>query len=364
MRTFQVVADGTPGGGTTNVLALTEDLLEANVQVIFCSQKGSYAIEQAKRLGAEIVDGIDFFRSRIDGQVVSDLSAEIAARDPEIVHVHGGRAALAWVRAGDQSRLQRTLYTVRGYHFYRKPFPVQWFAKRAERKISRSVFRTIHVCQDDQDSALEFGLIKSERQSQVIRNGIRLSDIPIPEMMGDRKHVIVMGRLVYQKAPHLILDIAKELSEEGFVFNLVGGGEMESEIRQRVDEESLTNVILHGAKPRSEALQIMAKSGTFLLASRWEGLPIAPVEAMAMGLAVVISDVNGNTEVVRDEVDGRVSPSEDQHAFAQRLRAVVSEPDSTIKYIANGRKRVVEHFTRQRVVAQHLDLYRECRSCD
>jgi len=96
------------------------------------------------------------------------------------------------------------------------------------------------------------------------------------------------------------------------------------------------------------------------MASLWEGLPIAPVEAMAMGLAVVISDVNGCTEVVRDNVEGRVAPSENQAAFAAALRAVITEPDLTQQMIESGKQRVASEFTRTRVVQQHLALYAEC----
>ena len=364
MRVLQIVADGSPGGGTTNVLALTEDLIAQGVDVTFCSQQDSYALAEAGRLGAAVQNGHDFFRSRVDSRIARQLGRTIANVNPDIVHVHGGRAAFAWVRAADAHLLPHTIYTVRGYHFYRKSAPLRLLAKRAERMISRSVFKTVHVCRNDQQVALDESLIPDASSSCVIRNGVRLSDIPrrseTDEKLEARRQVAVLGRIAYQKNPNLVLDLAKQLAEEGFVFHLIGGGELEPAIRQRIDQEEIPNVVMHGNQPRDEGLRRMASCGTFLLASRWEGLPIAPVEAMVMGLAVVISDVNGNTEVARNGIEARVAPSEDCDAFVKALRAVVSERQQTDRLIANGRKRVEEEFTRDRVVRQHLNLYRAC----
>lgn len=360
MKILQVVADGSPGGGTTNVLALAEDLRNAEHEVYFASQAGSYANNHARTLGASVVDELDFFRNRIDWRIVHDLSQAVKRIHPDIIHVHGARAASAWIRSRDRRKLNRTFYTVRGYHFWRKPAPARWIAMRMERAISRAVFRTIHVCQDDQNSAMELRLVTSLNRCQVIRNGIRLSDIPRPSELGSRTKVVVLGRLVYQKNPHLVLDIASRLAKEGFRFHLVGGGEMLDEVVNRVRDEGLDNVIVHGPKSRDEGLKIMSDAGTFLMASRWEGLPIAPVEAMAMGLAVVISDVNGNQEVVRDSVEGRVVRSENLEGFISAIQSVCSEPAKTAEMIVRGRKRVAEEFTRERVVKQHLKIYLEC----
>ncbi|TWU43925.1 putative glycosyltransferase EpsF [Novipirellula aureliae] len=362
---MQIVADGSPGGGTTNVLALTEDLIDQGVEVVFCSEGHSYATEEARKLGAEVYDGLHFFRSRIDTRIVNELRAAVKEASADIVHAHGGRAAFAMVRGATPPQLQKMLYTVRGYHFWRKTFLMRFLAERVERKISQSIFRTVHVSQSDQQVAIDRRFVVDNHDSVVIRNGIRLADIPSPNRSSAddearRLNVAVLGRLTIQKNPHLVLDIAADLANEGFVFHFIGGGDMEAEIRSRAQTQQIHNVIFHGDQSRRDGLFRMSECGTFLMASLWEGLPIAPVEAMAMGLAVVISDVNGCTEVVRDQVDGRVAPSENRAAFVAALRAVVAEPSKTQQMIESGKERVASEFTRKRVVDQHLGLYAEC----
>ncbi|MGB7327267.1 MAG: glycosyltransferase family 4 protein [Rubripirellula sp.] len=360
MKVLQIVADGVPGGGTTNVLALTEDLLAQSVEVTFCSQKDSYAIDEAQNLGADVCNGIDFFSSRLSRRVVRDLHDAVKRINPDIIHAHGGRAGFALVRGGDHERLSRSLYTVRGYQFYFKPAPLRYLGKRAERHISRSVYKTVHVCEKDREVGLQQGLVSGASNSMVIRNGLRLSDIPIYDGPRNPKDVAVLGRLTHPKNPELVLDLAVRLADDGFVFHLIGGGDKEAEVRSRVERENITNVRLYGHRSREEGLKIMSSAGSFLLASRSEGLPIAPVEAMAMGLPVVISNVNGCTEVVRDGIEGRVAPSEDRDAFVAALRAVIDEPEKTRQLVENGKIRVATEFTRDRVVQQHLQLYDEC----
>lgn len=360
MKVLQVVGDGTPGGGTTNVLALTEDLLGAGIDVLFCSQVDSYAQQAAANLGAKVVGQVNFFAGRLDRRAPRCLADLVRRVDPDIVHLHGGRAAFFFSSHPPTGRW-RSVYTVRGYHFLNKPWPLRQLAAMAERRSSRVIHQTVFVCQYDQDLAARFRLLPSGQPGVVIRNGIRLDDIPQQTTPRDPRSVAVLGRLTIQKDPHLVLDLAQRLAGDGFTFHLIGGGDMEQEIRQRVQRQSLTSVHLYGSLARPQALEAMQQCGTFLLASRWEGLPIAPVEAMQMGLVVVVSAVSGNTEVVVDGQTGYVVEQADRNAYVSALRRLAGDAALRSRFIDAGRSRVKTHFTRQRVVTQYQTLYQELR---
>ncbi|QEG41360.1 glycosyltransferase family 4 protein [Roseimaritima ulvae] len=362
MRVLQVVADGTPGGGTTNVLALSEDLLQHGVEVAFCSQQNSYATKHAEQLGAEIVGELDFFRGRLDRRTVKQLADVVASTRADVVHLHGGRAAFYYAR-GQHTGSWRTAYTVRGYHFLQKPFPLRQLAAMAERRSSRMIDQTVLVCHYDQRLAARYRLLPAGRQGVVIHNGIRVEDIPARHHDAQVRRVAVLGRLTLQKDPHLVLDIAQRLSAEAFHFDLIGGGDMEAEVRQRVQREQIANVTVHGSLPRDAALAAMRDCSLFLLASRWEGLPIAPVEAMQMGLAVVVSRVSGNTEVVDDGENGIVINQSDVVGYAAALRRLADDDALRQRMTAAALTKVGECFTRQRVVQQYHDMYKDLLSC-
>ena len=250
MHTLQIVADGTPGGGTTNVLALSEDLLEMGHRVSFCCQRGSYAMQSAARLGAGTGAGIDFFRGRLATQPVLDVDAMVSELRPDVVHVHGGRAGLAFVRRAAAKFSGATVYTVRGYHFLRKGVVMRRLAANAERFISHRIDRTVHVCHYDQQLADRWRFLRQPSSSAVIHNGIRLADIPFTSDQVDRRHVAVLGRLTRQKTRLLVLRIAALLRDDGFVVHLIGGGHMQERLQSRKSVPGSRNDQLNGAPLR------------------------------------------------------------------------------------------------------------------
>ena len=92
---------------------------------------------------------------------------------------------------------------------------------------------------------------------------------------------------------------------------------------------------------RDEVEQFMAAADVFVLASTREGFSNAIVEALATGLPVVASDVGGNAEAVRDGIEGRIVPPQDDGALAAALRQLWLEPTTrrAMALAATGRAR-------------------------
>ena len=220
MRILQIVADGTPGGGTINVLGLIEDILSdpgSAHKIDFVSQSDSHAIEQGETLGATCF-GIDFFRSRFDIRAAIAIRRLVSHRKPDLIHFHGGRAAFFgnWLPGAYSVP---TIYTVRGYHFLKKPWLLRHLAISAERRINRQVDVTVLVSADNQRLGRAWDLFPASHQTMVIHNGIDAAALPLP-ISGDPRQVGFLGRLDYPKDPHFVLDIAEILAPEGFRFTL------------------------------------------------------------------------------------------------------------------------------------------------
>ena len=95
----------------------------------------------------------------------------------------------------------------------------------------------------------------------------------------------------------------------------------------------------------------------FVLASHREGFPRAAMEASAMGLPVVATDVRGCREVVEDGVTGSLVPVDDAAALAAALRAL-QEPGTRRALGDAARTRARQHFDERRVVEIVLAAYR------
>jgi glycosyltransferase involved in cell wall biosynthesis len=107
---------------------------------------------------------------------------------------------------------------------------------------------------------------------------------------------------------------------------LVGQGPLEAETRRLAAELGLSETVLF-AGFREDARRLAAAFDVFTLSSTYEGLPIALVEAMALGRPAVVTDVGGNPEVVTDGADGLLVPPGDPAALAGGLLRLLGDPE-------------------------------------
>jgi glycosyltransferase involved in cell wall biosynthesis len=102
----------------------------------------------------------------------------------------------------------------------------------------------------------------------------------------------------------------------------------------------------------------LAAADVFVQASDEEGLPGAVLEAMAMGVPVVATDVGGTREAVDDGVTGLLVPPRDPGALAAAVARLLDDRGLAARLGAFGRKRVVDEFSSEREVALTDDVYR------
>ncbi len=135
----------------------------------------------------------------------------------------------------------------------------------------------------------------------------------------------------------------------------IGQGPQEGDIRALSAELGLEGrVILTGF--RDDAVRVMAACDVFTLASQWEGLPVALMEALAVGLPVVATAVGGVAEQMRDEVDALLVPPNDPEALAAAIERVVADPVLRARLAAAAAARAPE-FDIARTVAALEDTY-------
>jgi glycosyltransferase involved in cell wall biosynthesis len=88
----------------------------------------------------------------------------------------------------------------------------------------------------------------------------------------------------------------------------------------------------------------MAKADIFALASFAEGIPVALMEAMAMGIPCVSTSVAGIPELIQDKVDGLLVPPSSVESFASAIESLVLDQALRKRLGASGRAHVVEHY--------------------
>jgi len=200
----------------------------------------------------------------------------------------------------------------------------------------------------------------------VIRNGVDPSRFRVRRgefrqregIPADRLLVTTVGRLHEQKGLGGLLEAARlVVSERPEVrFLVVGEGPQRRELLRLRDRFGLEeHVRFLGFRP--DVPQILADSDVFVLPSLWEGLAIALLEAMAAGLPVVVTDVEGVREVVTDGETGLVVPPADDGALVAALGRLLSDPGLRKRLALAGHEQVARHFGWEKVVSDTMALY-------
>jgi glycosyltransferase involved in cell wall biosynthesis len=156
-------------------------------------------------------------------------------------------------------------------------------------------------------------------RTEVVRHGIDVAAVAAQRGERDavRRELGLVGRVVVGTVANLratkglgdLLAAARQVADEApeVVFVVVGQGPLQAELEARQRELGLADhVRLLGFRP--DAVRVMAGFDVFCLPSHHEGLPVALMEAMALGLPIVATDVGGVSELVVDGEHGRLVP--------------------------------------------------------
>lgn len=172
---------------------------------------------------------------------------------------------------------------------------------------------------------------------------VKSEDVKMPEGLKPGEHYIIsVGRPSYQKDPLLMVETMKRVHEKhkDVKFYLVGVGfysPMLDEMKAKIEEYGLKDVmVLVPWLERAETLGYVKNALLYMTTSRYEGLPIAVLEALALKKAVVSTDVLGNQDCVKDGVNGRLLAA-DADTFAEVCCELIENEDLRNKMGAASR---------------------------
>lgn len=172
-----------------------------------------------------------------------------------------------------------------------------------------------------------------------------------------KKWVIAMGRLVYQKGFDILLPAFKNIADKHPDWQLLicGEGELRSELETLRDSLGLGKQVLFPGVI-SNPIALFQHSKLFVFSSRWEGLGVVLLEAMASALPVISTDCpSGPREIVHDEINGILVPNQDIIALATAMDNLMSNQEKRHRLAANAAE-VTEFFSLKKIVKLWEDL--------
>ena len=181
----------------------------------------------------------------------------------------------------------------------------------------------------------------------VIPNAVALPDRPAPPRTAPARGgtVLAVGRLEHQKGFDLLVRAFAQAARQhaGWRLAIAGEGSQRAALEAQAAAGGIADrVRLLGRQ--ADIWSVYAAADVFALPSRFEGFPNALIEAMAAGLPVVAADCpTGPREIVRDERDGLLIPTEDENALGRALSRLMGDADLRAR-LAAGAVSVVDRF--------------------
>ncbi|MCU3875328.1 glycosyltransferase family 4 protein [Enterobacter hormaechei subsp. xiangfangensis] len=165
-----------------------------------------------------------------------------------------------------------------------------------------------------------------EKQKKLLRANFNLQHASLIFTM--------VGRLWDQKNPLLLVQAAQKYlrcnSESNDVFILVGDGDLRIKIEELAAKEiNAGKIILLGW--RNDIAEILSLSDVFILPSKWEGMPLAILEAQAAGLPCIASDIAGNKSLIKDNINGILFKNDSVNSLLTKIK---------LMSLADERKRI------------------------
>jgi glycosyltransferase involved in cell wall biosynthesis len=305
--------------------------------------------------------GIEVFRCGMGG--IWDISAlrrlrrELVSWQPDVLHCLLFHANLAGRIAG---RMARVPYIISSVRVEEKRRSHLWLDR-----LTRGLM-DLEVCVSEsaQGFTRRHSHIPADKLA-VVPNGVDLRDfdgIPVPppewRLPDDAPVIASVGRLDEQKDPLTLVEAfagATRGTPEA-ILAIAGEGPLREIVAARAAHLGI------GERLRllgylSDVRPLLARCAVFVLASRWEGMPNALLEAMACGKPALVTAVGGCREMVEDGMNGYLVPPERPDMLAVRLGELLADPGRLAVMGRAARRIIEERYTVQHMVAAWERIY-------
>ena len=292
-------------------------------------------------------------------------------KDNNINHVHSPWADKCAFIALIASKLLGTSYSVQGraHDIHRKTYLYAFPEKfeNAEFVITNTQYNEVYL-----KSSLKS---QNGRKIYTIYNGLNLVEF-VPhhkqENISKQTRILSVARLIEQKGLVYLLKACKILKERGYLFRceIIGGPEEPLYVNYYLALKKLHRqlgleecVFFLGAQSFDKVLEKYRNADIFILpcviaedGSR-DISPNALIEAMAMKLPVISTNITGIPEIVEDGLSGILAPPHDENALAEAIVKLIENDNLRMGLGENARKRVEERFDIDKNIVKYVALF-------
>ena len=345
------------GGVSRHVVELAQ-ALPAEIAVEVACPRTSLTWSTLESSGVRLHE-IEAHRKPRPGDARSLGTLVKLAGDADVVHVHSAKAGFVG-RLAASLRGKRTAcaFTPHGWSWWAADGAEAQIYLRLER-LAAHWCRTIVALSDDERAAGLAAQVGRARQYRVIPNGVPLERFALPRAPV-RGRILMVGRLAPPKRPDLALRVfakARPRIPEAEL-HVVGDGPLRAEAEALAADLGVAEAVRFLGN-RDDVPELLVQAECALLASDYEGCPLAVVEAMAASVPVVATASGGTGELVRPGATGALAAKGDAEGLADALVQVLADPARAAELGGEGRRDAERSLSLEQMVGRLVSLYDE-----
>jgi len=362
------------GGTERQTLNLVRVLLNAGYQITVCCyfEYDSAMVSQMEKTG---VNAILMKLKRSDGMLSLMIKLKKLFKElkPDIVHVQHIAPGLIPVIAAKLAGIKTIFATVHqpGRTYGWKPKLLIHIALRLctaffcnSKSVEKSWFGDSEIYNPEKNytgrkhftiyNAVDVDHIEQiikNSDPQKIRNNLGLND----------KSVIgVVGRLRWEKGQDILLDAMPEVIKKipNAILFVVGDGPDREKLESKAKKLGIEqNIIWKGQVEHDEVIRLYTVMDVVAVPSRFEGFGLSAAEAMAAGVSVVASAVDGLMEVIEDGVNGYLVPVNNIKRLSIALVNVLSKKQKSVDIANKGKEHIKNNFSVEKFASSTISAY-------
>lgn len=343
-----------------NTITYTNDSFEY-VIVHGVSDKNQPIIKNKKRIkeySISLYRELNFIR---DLKGFWQILQIIKKERPDIIHCHSAKGGFIGRFAGFITGT-KTFYTPHAFSFLSSP-----------NKLKRQIFLTLEkmakldsyllACSNsEKDLGIKYVHYKKNKALVWSNSVPDAQNVKYPENKPSTPYICYIGRPSYQKNPFFLINVINMVHKKhaDILFYILGVGyyspDLEKMKKMIIDYQLEKTVILLPWINHDEAMGYVKNSLFYLTTSRYEGLPLAVIEAMSLQKCIIASDVSGNKDCVQNNYNGFLLPLEET-LFANKINELIEDPYKRETLEKNSRTLFEEKFLIKKQIQNLEKIY-------
>jgi glycosyltransferase involved in cell wall biosynthesis len=277
--------------------------------------------------------------------------------DRIILHTHGSKAGVIGRIVSGTLSFVRSVHVVHGFAINPYISPIKRFLYLNAERISSyfgDVIITVAKCHIER--AIEWGMSRRVKYF-CIWNYVDSDKFKVKNKENHLIKIVTVANFKPQKNPLMWVKVAAKvtLKFNNVIFICIGDGPLRVKAEEMLPANNRVKILGW----RNDIADLLSEMDIFFLPSRWEGLPLSVLEAMASGLPVVASAVDGTCEAVIDSKTGYLVSPDDLKGYIEKLSELIQNKKKREVMGRNGRGRVENHFTYERMIKKTFYIYRQ-----